>query len=71
MLRRKSFSAATPEPTSARLATKVNGRTRGGPPDLGSGLAVEVALEVAVAVILAVASAVGLAVAVAVDMAVW
>jgi hypothetical protein len=49
---------------SARLAAKVTGSTSGGPPLLGSAVAVAVGLAVAVAV------AVGLAVAVAVGLAV-
>jgi hypothetical protein len=57
---------------SARLAAKVTGSTSGGPPLLGSAVAVAVGLAVAVAVGLAVAVAVavGLAVAVAVVVAV-
>ena len=70
LLRRISTSAPTPEPMSARLAAKVTSGTSGGPPLLGSAVAVAVAvgLAVAVAVGLAVAVAVtvGLAVAVAV-----
>src|SRR5215218_1373647 len=67
-LRRSSTSAPTPEDMSTRLAAKVTGSTSGGPPALGS--AVAVGLAVAVAVGLAVAVAVGLAVAVAVAVAV-
>jgi hypothetical protein len=57
---------------SVRLAAKVTGSTSGGPPLLGSAVAVAVGLAVAVAVGLAVALAVavGLAVAVAVVVAV-
>ena len=57
---------------SVRLAAKVTGSTSGGPPLLGSAVAVAVGLAVAVAVGLAVAVAVavGLAVAVAVVVAV-
>ena len=55
---------------STRLAAKVTGSTSGGPPALGSAVAVTVAVglavAVAVAVGVAVAVAVGLAVAVAV-----
>jgi hypothetical protein len=64
--RRTKASAATPEPTSARLATKVSGTTSGGPPVAASAVAVGLALAVG----LAVAPAVGLAMAVAVGLAV-
>jgi hypothetical protein len=72
ILRRNRTSAPTPEAISARLAAKVTGNTTGGPPLLGSAVAVAVGLAVAVAVGLAVAVAVavGLAVAVAVAVAV-
>ncbi len=73
LLHRISTSAPTPEPMSARLAAKVTSGISGGPPLLGSAVAVAVAvgLAVAVAVGLAVAVAVtvGLAVAVAVAVA--
>ena len=55
-LRRNRTSAPTPEAMSARLAAKVTGITSGGPPVLGSPVAVALGLAVAVAV------AVGLAV---------
>ena len=74
MLRRIRSSAPTPEDISARLANNVSVPTSGGPPLLGSTLAVAlvvaVALEVAVAIALAVALAVGLAVDIAVELAV-
>ncbi len=62
--RRSTTSAPTPEAISVRLATKVTGSINGGPPLLGSAVAVAVAVGLAVAV------AVGLAVAVAVAVAV-
>src|SRR5215217_379196 len=62
---RSSISAPTPEPISVRVATQVASPPSGGPPVVGSGLAVAVALAVALAVAVAVAVAVGLAVAVA------
>jgi hypothetical protein len=64
--RRSSTSAPTPEAISVRVATKVTGPTNGGPPVVGSAVAVAVGLAVAVAVGVAVAVAVGLAAAVAV-----
>ncbi|MFL6031563.1 MAG: hypothetical protein ACJ73Y_02170 [Rubrobacteraceae bacterium] len=74
MLRRIRSSAPTPEDISARLANNVSVPTSGGPPLLGSTLAVAlvvaVAVEVAVAIALAVALAVGLAVDIAVAVAV-
>jgi hypothetical protein len=72
MLRRIRSSAPTPEDISARLANNVSVPTSGGPPLLGSTLAVAVALVVALAVALAVGLAVAVAVAVglAVDIAV-
>jgi hypothetical protein len=71
-LRRIRSSAPTPEDISARLANNVTVPTSGGPPLLGSTLAVAVALAVALAVGLAVAVAVavGLAVDIAVAVAV-
>ena len=63
---RTSTSAPTPEAISVRVATQVTGPTSGGPPVVGSALAVAVALAVALAVAVAVAVAVGLAVALAV-----
>ena len=65
-LRPAKANATTPEPTSARLATKVSGTISGGPPVAASAVAVGLALAVG----LAVAVAVGLAVAVAVGLAV-
>jgi hypothetical protein len=73
-LRRTRSSAPTPEDISARLANNVTVPTSGGPPLLGSTLAVAlvvaVAVEVAVEVAVAVAVAVGLAVDIAVAVAV-
>jgi hypothetical protein len=71
-LRRIRSSAPTPEDISARLANNVTVPTSGGPPLLGSTLAVAVALAIALAVALAVGLAVAVAVAVglAVDIAV-
>ena len=63
--RRTSTSAPTPEAISVRVATQVSGPTSGGPPVVGSGEAVAVALAVALAVAEALALAVGLAVALA------
>jgi hypothetical protein len=65
-LRRNRTSAPTPEAISVRLATKVTGPISGGPPLLGSAVAVAVGLAVAVAVGLAVAVAVAVAVGLAV-----
>jgi hypothetical protein len=65
-LRRNRTSAPTPEAISARLATKVTGPTSGGPPLLGSAVAVGLAVAVAVGLAVAVAVAVVVAVAVAV-----
>ncbi|MFL5991642.1 MAG: hypothetical protein ACJ73W_06580 [Rubrobacteraceae bacterium] len=67
-LRRIRSSAPTPEDISARLANNVTVPTSGGPPLLGSTLAV--ALVVAVAVEVAVEVAVDIAVGLAVDIAV-
>ena len=71
-LRRTRTSAPTPEDISARLANNVTVPTSGGPPLLGSTLAVALVVAVAVAVVVAMAVAVGLAVdiAVAVGLAV-
>jgi hypothetical protein len=69
-LRRTSISAPTPEAISTRLATKVTGPASGGPPVLGNGAAVAVAVDVAVAVAVAVGVAVAIAVGVAVAIAV-
>jgi hypothetical protein len=68
-LRRTSISAPTPEAISTRLATKVTGPASGGPPVLGNGAAVAVAVDVAVAVAVAVGVAVAIAVGVAVAVA--
>src|SRR5215211_2544083 len=65
-LRRTSTSAPTPEDISTTLAARVTNPTSGGPPLLGSA----VALAVAVAVVVAVALAVGVAVDIAVELAV-
>ena len=62
---RTSTSAPTPEAISVRVATKVSGPPSGGPPVVGSALAVAVALAVALAVAVALALAVGLAMALA------
>ena len=72
MLRRTRSSAPTPEDISARLANNVTVPTSGGPPLLGSTVAVAVAVVLAVAVVVAVAVAVavGLAVDIAVAVAV-
>jgi hypothetical protein len=45
--RRRSTNVATPEPTSARVATKLSTQTSGVPPEEGRGLALAVALELA------------------------
>src|SRR5215207_641429 len=62
--RRTSTSAPTPEAISVRVATQVTGPTSGGPPVVGSAVAVAVGLAVAVAVAVAVGLAVAVAVAV-------
>ena len=62
---RSSISAPNPEAISVRVATKVSGPPSGGPPVVGSALAVAVALAVALAVAVALALAVGLAMALA------
>ena len=69
-LRRQRTNAPTPEATSVRVAAKVTGNNIGGPPLLGSAVAVAVGLAVAVAVELAVAVGLAMAVAVAVAVAV-
>ena len=66
---RTSTSAPTPEAISVRVATKVSGPPSGGPPVVGSALAVAVALAVALAVAVALAMAVALALAVGLAMA--
>src|SRR5215212_1047987 len=68
-LRRTSSSAPMPEDISATLATRVTSPTSGGPPVLGSGVALAVALAVALIVALAVALIVALAEELAVDIA--
>jgi hypothetical protein len=68
--RRSSTSAPTPEAMSVRVATQVTGPTSGGPPVVGSGLAVAVGLAVALAVAVAVAVGLAVALAVAVGLAV-
>ena len=70
MLRRIRSSAPTPEDISARLANNVTVPTSGGPPLLGSTLAVALVVAVAVEVAVEVAVAVGVAVDIAVAVAV-
>src|SRR5215207_1630289 len=53
--RRSSSSDPTPEAISVRVATQVSGPTSGGPPVVGSALAVAVGLAVALAVAMALA----------------
>src|ERR671938_424172 len=66
---RTSTSAPTPEAISVRVATKVSGPPSGGPPVVGSALAVAVALAVALAMALALAVGLAMALALAVGLA--
>jgi hypothetical protein len=67
--RRTTISAPNPEAISVRVATRVTSSPSGGPPVVGSALAVAVALAVALAVAVAIAVALAVALAVAVGLA--
>jgi hypothetical protein len=59
--RRTSTSAPTPEPTNTMPAIRASTGIRGGPPVLGSGLALALAVELALALAVELALVMGLA----------